>query len=114
MYENKLVQEIRKAVNKDYAYLAYRLPYRQNKGILETGEEEIETEPYSFTEISSLVKKAFEEEYPIKQVIAIGFRGEIFVNEAKQLKIYATGGARLMEYTVSNKEEGFILLPPAR
>jgi len=104
-YEEMLKQRIAKAVKKDYAYLAYNLPYRENKGILDTGEEKIETKPYSFTEMSNMVKKAYEEQYPIKEVQPIGFRGEIFVSEEKELSVYATGGAGLIEYTVRTRKK---------
>jgi len=104
-YEEWLMQKIKKAVKKEYAYLAYNLPYRENKGILDTGEEKIETKPYSFTEMSRMVRKAYEEHYPIKEVQPIGFRGEIFVSEEKELSVYATGGIGLIEYTVKTRKK---------
>lgn len=105
MQYEELQQKIEKAVKKDYAYLAYHLPYSENKGILDTGEEKIETEPYSFTKMSEIVKDVFEANYPIKETREIGFRGEVFVSEEKELEIYATGGAGVIEYTVRTRRE---------
>jgi len=105
-YEELLKQRIAKAVKKDYAYLAYRLPYKSKKEYLEIeGEGTIETEPYSFTKISEIVRKAYEEQYPVKEVQPIGFRGEIFVSEKKELSVYATGGIGLIEYTVKTTKK---------
>ncbi len=103
--ETSVYGKIMQAVSRDYAYLAYRLPYKR-AGMLEVEGEKIETEPYSFTEMSKIVKKAFEEQYPIKQVTPIGFRGEIFVAEEKELEVYATAGAGVIEYRVRRTAKG--------
>jgi hypothetical protein len=105
MRYEELRQEIEKQVKKDYAYLAYHLPYRENKGVLDTGEEKIETEPYSFTKMSGIVKDAFEASYPIKETREIGFRGEVFMSETKELEVYATAGASVIEYKVRTRRE---------
>ncbi len=105
MEYEKLRQEIEKQVMKDYAYLAYRLPYGENKGILDAGGEKIETEPYSFTRMSDIVKDAFAARHPIKETREIGFRGEVFVSETKELEVYATAGASVIEYKVRARRE---------
>jgi len=105
MQYEEIAQKIEKQVKKDYAYLAYRLPYRENRGILDTGEEKIEIQPYSFTQMSDIVKKVFEASYPVKETREIGFRGEILVSETKELEIYATAGASLIEYNVRARKK---------
>ncbi len=108
--ENLLRDRIRRAVQKDYNYLAYNLPPydRQKgyeKGYLKIEGETIETPPYSFSEISDVVRKAFEELYKVKTVEPIGFRGEIFHSDSKSLEVYATGSAGLLEFKVKGKKE---------
>lgn len=99
--ENKILTKVKKAVKKDYAYLCYNLPDydRQKgyeKGYLKIGSETTETPPYSFTEISDVVKKAFEELYKVDHVVPIGFRGETSVSSDsdKELEIYADAGTK--------------------
>ncbi len=99
MPEDSLYGTIKQAVGQDYAYLAYRLPYKHT-GVLEVEGEKIETRPYRFTEMSGIVRKAFEEKYPIQDVMPIGFRGETFVSCEKELEVYATCGAGVIEYRI--------------
>lgn len=100
-----LLQKVREAFKKDYAYLAYHFPYGQEKGFIEINGEKVETEPYSFSQISEIVRKAFEQGNKVYHVKPIGFRGEIFVSEKKELEIFATGGAGTIEYTVRIRNE---------
>jgi hypothetical protein len=103
--EDTLLQKVREAIKKDYAYLAYHLPYGQEKGFIVINGEKIETEPYCFTGISQIVRKAFEQGNKVHHVRPIGFRGEIFVSEKKELVVFATGSAGLIEYTVRLRDE---------
>ncbi len=115
--ENQIAEKVRKAVRKDNNYLAYNLPSYDKKkgyekGYLKVDGETIETPPYSFSEVSDIVKKAFEELYKVKSVEPIGFRGEIFHSDSKSLEIYATGGAGLLEFKVKRKKEGSRVISP--
>jgi hypothetical protein len=104
MTYEELQQKIEKQVKKDYAMLAYRLPYQENKGILYADGEKIETEPYSFTKMTDIVKGVFEANYPIKETKEIGFRGEVFVSETKELEVHATAAGSLIEYKVRTRK----------
>jgi hypothetical protein len=99
MSEESLYGKISEAVKRDYALLSYRLPYKQ-AGVLEVEGEKIETPPYSFAKMSDIVKKAFEEKYPIKDIAPIGFRGETLVSYEKELEVFATGSAGVIEYRI--------------
>ncbi len=106
--ENETLTKVKKAVKKDYAYLAYNLPHYEKKGYekgyLKIEDETIETPAYSFAEISDIVKKAFEELYKVKKIEPNGFRGETFVADEKTLEVYATGSAGLIEYKVKSRK----------
>ena len=105
--EKEILDKLKKAVKKDYNYIAYNLPHYDKgygKGYLKIDGETIETPAYSFTEISDIVKKAFEELYKVKNVEPNGFRGETFVADEKSLEVYATGSAGLIEYKVKSRK----------
>jgi len=51
------------------------------------------------------VRKAFEQDDKIYYVEPIGLRGEVLVSEEKELEIFATGNAGLIEYTVRPRDK---------
>jgi len=102
--EDIVAQRIRRALAKDYALLSYHLPYNSEVGYLEVDGEKIETPYWSFTHITDIVKKEFERRYKVQDIYPIGFRGEVYVSEDKELEIYATGGAGLIQYTIRSRK----------
>ena len=102
--EDIVAQRIRRALAKDYALLSYHLPYNSEVGYLEVDGEKTETPYWSFTHITDIVKKEFERRYRVQDIYPIGFRGEVYVSEEKELEIYASGGVGLIQYTVRSRK----------
>ena len=106
--ENYLAKKIEEAVEKDSSYIKYYLDFQNKKGELYLDGEKLETPYYGFSEISDIVKKAYDSRHPIELSYDIGFRGETFVSrDGYQLEIYATGSAGIVEYTMKKKEAGY-------
>lgn len=80
--ESQIAEKVRKAIQKEYNYLAYNLPPYDKKtgyekGYLKADEETIETPPYSFGEVSGIVKSAFDELWKVRSVEVPGIWGRV-------------------------------------
>ena len=100
-YRDKIAKTVEKELGKDSAYVKYVLPSDTGEGELHVEGETIRVPAYSFTEMSDIIRGEFEKRNPVRKIVPIGFRGERFISDDKELEIYATGSAGLIEYRVS-------------
>src|SRR3989442_8032155 len=104
---DRISKRVEKQLGKDSAYVKYVLSSDTGEGELHVEGETIRVPAYSFTEMSDIVRSEFEKRNPIRKTVPIGFRGERFISDDKELEIYSTGSAGLIEYRViSGTEEG--------
>src|SRR2546425_10421913 len=102
-YRDKIAKTVEKELGKDSAYIKYVLRSDTGEGELHVEGETIRVPAYSFTEMSDIVRCEFEKANPVRMTVPIGFRGERFVSDAKELEIYATGSTCLIEYRLSTR-----------
>jgi len=100
-YRDKIAKTLEKELGRGSAYIKYVLSSDTGEGELHVDGESIRLPAYSFTEMSDIVRSEFEKRNPIRKTMPIGFRGERFISDDKELEIYATGSAGLIEYRVS-------------
>src|SRR5437870_1682503 len=100
-YLDTIAKTVGKELDKDSAYIKYVLHSDTGEGELHVDSETIRMPAYSFTEMSDIVRSEFEKRNPVRKTVPIGFRGERFISDDKELEIYATGSAGLIEYRVS-------------
>ena len=91
-------------MGKDTAFITYVLS-DTGEGELYVDGEKLRLPAYSFTEMSDIVRGEFEKRNPVRKTAPIGFRGERFISDDKELEIYATGSAGLIEYRVSPRSK---------
>ncbi len=99
-YRDTIAKTIEKELRKDSAYIKYVLTSDTGEGELYVDGEMFRTPAYSFTEMSDIVRREFEKANHIRKVSPIGFRGERFISDERELEIYATGSMGLIEYRV--------------
>ena len=99
-YRDKIAKIVDNEFSKDSGYIRYVLHSDTGEGELRVDGESIRLPAYSFTEMSEIVRGEFEKRNPIRKIVPIGFRGEKFVADERELEIYATGSAGLIEYRV--------------
>jgi len=104
-YRDSIAKTVEKELSKDSSYLKYVLSSDTGEGELHVEGETIRVPAYSFTEMSDIVRSEFEKRNPVRKTVPIGFRGERFISDDKELEIYATGSAGLIEYRVSPRSE---------
>src|SRR5213592_4066943 len=104
-HRDRIANTIRKELGKDSAYIKYVLSSDTGEGELHVEGETIRVPAYSFTEMSEIVRSEFEKRNPVRKTVPIGFRGERFISDKKELEIYATGSAGFIEYRVSPKSK---------
>ena len=102
-YRDRIATTVEKEINKDSAYIKYVLHSDTGEGELNVDGEKLRLPAYSFTEMSEIVRSEFEKRNPVRKVVPIGFRGERFISDEKELEIYATGSAGLIEYRVKSR-----------
>src|SRR3989442_6950910 len=104
---DRISKRVEKQLGKDGVYIKYVLHSDTGEGELHVEGETIRVPAYSFTEMSDMVRSEFEKRNPVRKIVPLGFRGEKFVSDERELEIYATGSAGLIEYRVSlrSKEE---------
>ena len=100
-YRDKIAKRVEKELGKDRAYIKYVLRSDTGQGELYVDGMVCHTPAYSFTEMSDIVRGEFEKRNPVRKIVPIGFRGEKFVSDERELEIYATGSAGFIEYRVS-------------
>ena|SRR2546430_7494516 len=106
-YRDRITKTIEKELGKDSSYIKYVLRSDTEEGELCVEGETIRVPAYSFTEMSEIVRSEFEKRNPVRKTVPIGFRGERFISDKKELEIYATGSVGMIEYRViSGTEEG--------
>src|SRR5207249_2490763 len=96
-----IAQTVDKELDKESGYIKYVLRSDTGEGELYVDGETLRLPAYSFTEMSDIVRGEFEKRNPVRKIVPIGFRGEKFVSDERELEIYATGSAGLIEYRVS-------------
>ena len=99
----QVAKTIEKELGKDTTYIKYVLPSGTGEGELYVDGEMFRVPAYSFTELSDMVRGEFEKRNPVRTIVPIGFRGERYVSNERELEIYATGSAGLIEYRVSRR-----------
>ena len=106
-YRDSIAKTVERELGKDSSYIKYVLVSDTGQGELHVDGETLRVPAYSFTEMSEIVRSEFEKRNPIRKTVPIGFRGERFISDDKELEIYATGSAGLIEYRVGprSKEE---------
>ena len=104
-YRDRIAKIIEKELDKDSAYIKYVLRSDTGEGEVYVDGESIRTPACSFTEMSDIVRSEFEKRNPVRKTVPIGFRGEKFVSDERELEIYATGSAGLIEYRVSPRSK---------
>jgi len=102
-YRDRIATTVEKEISKDSAYIKYVLHSDTGEGELYVDGEKLRLPAYSFTEMSEIVRSEFEKRNPVRKVVPIGFRGERFISDEKELEIYATGSAGLIEYRVKSR-----------
>ena len=102
-YRDRITKVLKKEFGKDSSYIKYVLRSDTGEGELHVEGETIRVPAYSFTEMSDIVRCEFEKANPVRMTVPIGFRGERFVSDAKELEIYATGSAGLIEYRLNTR-----------
>src|SRR2546425_6426369 len=100
-YRDRIAKKVEKELGEDIGYIKYVLSSDTGEGELHVDGESIRLPAYSFTEMSEIVRGEFEKRNPIRKIVPIGFRGERFISDEKELEIYATGSADFIEYRVS-------------
>src|SRR2546426_2540371 len=105
-YRGRIATTVEKELDKDSAYIKYVLRSDTGEGELYVDGEKLRLPAYSFTEMSEIVRSEFEKRNPVRKVVPIGFRGETFISDEKELEIYATGSAGLIEYRVRSRAKG--------
>ena len=106
-YRDSIAKTVEKELGKDIAYIKYVLSSDTGEGELHVEGETIRVPAYSFTEMSEIVRSEFEKRNPVRKTVPIGFRGERFISDKKELEIYATGSVGMIEYhVISGTEEG--------
>ena len=106
-YRDRIAKTVEKEFRKDSAYIKYVLRSDTGEGELCVGGETLRVPAYSFTEMSEIVRSEFEKRNPVRKTVPIGFRGERFISDKKELEIYATGSVGMIEYhVISGTEEG--------
>ena len=100
-YRDRIATTVEKELEKDSAYIKYVISSDTGEGELHVEGETIRVPAYSFTEMSEIVRGEFEKRNPVRKIVPIGFRGEKFVSDERELEIYATGSAGFIEYRVS-------------
>src|SRR2546422_6355711 len=104
-YRDTIAKTVGKELGRDSSYIKYVLHSDTGEGELHVDSETIRVPAYSFTEMSEIVRGEFEKRNPIRKIVPIGFRGEKFVSDERELEIYATGSAGLIEYRVSRRSK---------
>ena len=102
-YRDKIAKTVENEFGKDTGYIKYVLHSDTGEGELYVDGEKLRLPAYSFTEMSEIVRSEFEKRNPVRKVVPIGFRGETFISDEKELEIYATGSAGLIEYRVRSR-----------
>ena len=104
-YRDRIANTIQKELRKDSGYIKYVLRSDTGEGELHIEGETIRVPTYSFTEMSEIVRSEFEKRNPVRGTVSIGFRGEVFVSDNKELEVYATGSLGLIEYRVRTRSK---------
>jgi len=105
-YEDRIVSAIERELGKDFGYIRYVISSDTEQGELHVGDgDTLRVPAYSFSEMSSIVRKEFEKRNPVRGTVSIGFRGEVFVSDDKELEVYATGSLGLIEYRVRTRSK---------
>ena len=104
-YRDSIARTVEKELGKDIAYIKYVLSSDTGEGELHVDGESIRLPAYSFTEMSDIIRGEFEKRNPVRKIVPIGFRGERFISDEKELEIYATGSAGLIEYRLSPRSK---------
>src|SRR6266700_7328110 len=104
-YRDNLAKTLEKELRKDTGYIKYILHSDTGEGELSVDGESLRLPAYSFTEMSSIVRKEFEKRNPVRGTVSIGFRGEVFVSDERELEVYATGSLGLIEYRVRTRSK---------
>src|SRR6266705_1229997 len=103
-YQGRIASAIEKELGKDSGYIRYVISSDTEQGELHVGDgDTLRVPAYSFSEMSIIVRKEFEKRNPVRGTVSIGFRGETFISDEKELEIYATGSAGLIEYRVRSR-----------
>ena len=107
-YQGRIASAIEKELGKDSGYIRYVISSDTEQGELHVGDgDTLRVPAYSFSEMSEIVRSEFEKRNPVRKTVPIGFRGERFISDKKELEIYATGSVGVIEYRViSGTEEG--------
>src|SRR2546428_7706123 len=107
-YRDRIAKTVEKEFRKDSAYIKYVLSSDTEEGELHVGYgDTLRVPAYSFSEMSEIVRSEFEKRNPVRKTVPIGFRGERFISDKKELEIYATGSVGMIEYhVISGTEEG--------
>src|SRR5437016_5090106 len=104
-YRDKITETIAKELDKDGGYIRYVISSDTGEGELHVDGDTVRVPAYSFTEMSDLVRNEFEKRNPVRGTVSIGFRGEVFVSDNKELEVYATGSLGLIEYRVRSRSK---------
>ena len=105
-YEDRIASTIEKELRKDSGYIRYLISSDTEQGELHVGDgDTLRVPAYSFSEMSGIVRKEFEKRNPVRVTVSIGFRGELFVSDDKELEVYATGSLGLIEYRVRTRSK---------
>ena len=104
-YRDRIATTVEKELDKDSAHIKYVLHSDTGEGELHVDGDTLRVPAYSFTEMSDIVRSEFEKRYPVRKIVPIGFRGERFVSDEKELEIYATGSAGIIEYRVGRRSK---------
>ena len=105
-YQGRIAGAIEKELGKDSGYIRYVISSDTEQGELHVGDgDTLRVPAYSFSEMSSIVRKEFEKRNPVRGTVSIGFRGEVFVSDIKELEVYATGSLGLIEYRVRTRSK---------
>src|SRR2546426_12362449 len=102
---DRISKKVGKQLGKDGVYIKYVLHSDTGEGELHVEGETIRVPAYSFTEMSDIIRGEFEKRNAVHKIVPIGFRGERFISDEKELEIYATGSAGLIEYRLSPRSK---------
>ncbi len=103
-YEDRIASAIEKELGKDSGYVRYVISSDTEQGELHVGDgDTLRVPAYSFSEMSGIVRREFEKRNPVRGTVSIGFRGEVFVLDDRELEVYATGSLGLIEYRVRTR-----------
>ena len=104
-YRDTITKTVERELAKESSYIKYVLLSDTGKGELHVGNETLRLPAYSFIEMSDIVRSEFEKRNPVHHVLPIGFRGEVLVSDNKELEIFATGSAGVVEYQVRKRSK---------